>query len=71
MSVRPGCAPNNGAAPNEGFRLRLVGQAQPVGNGPELRPCQVVKERDYLIDNLCRYIITRRGNEIKGKVDRP
>jgi hypothetical protein len=26
MSVRPGCAPNNGAALNEGFRLRLVGQ---------------------------------------------
>jgi hypothetical protein len=38
-------------------------------NGQELRPCQVVKERDYLVDNLCRSIISRRGNEIKGKVD--
>jgi hypothetical protein len=38
-------------------------------NGQELRPCQVVKERGYLVDNLCLSIISLRGNEIKGKVD--
>ena len=38
-------------------------------NGQEPRPGQVVKERGYLIDNLRRSIISRRGNEVKGKVD--
>ena len=40
-------------------------------NGQELRPGQVVKERGYLVDNLCCSIISGRGNEIKGKVDGP
>jgi hypothetical protein len=57
--------------PDEGFRLRLVGRTQQLAMDQELRPGQVVKERGYLIDNLCRSIISRRGNEIKGKVDGP
>jgi len=50
---------------------RLVGWTPLLAMEQELRRCQVVKERGYLIDNLCRSIISRRGNEIKEKVDGP
>jgi hypothetical protein len=63
------------ASAGRSFRLRLVGRTSgwPMceHNGQELRPCQVVKELGYLIDNLCRSIISERGSEIKGKVDGP
>jgi hypothetical protein len=67
---------DNSKAPDEGFRLRLVGRTQQLTYlvntmGQELRPCQVVKERGYLVDNLCCSIISRRRNEIKGKVEGP
>ena len=51
--------------------VRLSGWRMCEHNGQELRPCQVVKERGYLVDNLCCSIISWRGNEIKGKVDGP
>jgi hypothetical protein len=58
---------DNSKAPDEGFRLRLVGRTQQLAMGKELRPCQVVKERGYLVDNLCCSIISRRGNEMQGE----
>jgi hypothetical protein len=55
------------------FAIPILAPSSGVGlsfcNGQEPRPCQVVKERGYLVDNLCRSIISRRWNEIKGKVD--
>ena len=60
---------DNRKAPGEGFRLRLVGPTQQLAMGQRLRPSQVVKERGYLLDNLCCSIISVAGNEIKGKGD--
>ena len=40
-----------------------------AGNGQELRPGQVVKERGYLVDNLYSSIISLVVDESKGKVD--
>jgi hypothetical protein len=71
LSGRFAYALDDGKAPDEGFRLRLVGRTRQLAMAKMLRPCQVVKERGYLVDNLCFYIISGPRNEIKGKVDGP
>ena len=61
------CALDSSKAPDEDFLPSSGWSDSAIADGQELRPCQVVKERGYLVDNLCCSIISRRGNEIKGK----
>ena len=49
---------DNSKAPGEGFRLRLVAGLSRWKMVQELRPCQVVKERGYLVDNLFSIIMS-------------